>query len=119
MACTPNFPLNRSRNSGRYRLPGGRYTFFVCSRKAAVYWLTSVSFCSSTPNARLQHKVSSLTDGAESEFSVWMGTRNRIYMLTKFLGRGLAIPYVAGLALTYLFRKIGRASCRERVLVAV
>ena len=43
-----------------------------------------------------------------------MGTRNRIYMLTKFLGRGLAVPYVAGLALTYLFRRLIRNYDRER-----
>ena len=66
------------------------------------------------PHAKLQHKVSSLTGGAESEFSVRMGTRNRIYMLTKFLGRSLAIPYVAGLALTYLFRRLIRNYDRER-----
>lgn len=66
------------------------------------------------PHARLQHKVSSLTGGAESEFSVRMGTRNRIYMLTKFLGRGLAIPYVAGLALTYLVQRLIRKYDSDR-----
>ena len=66
------------------------------------------------PQAKLLHKVSSLTGGAESEFSMRMGTRNRIYMLTKFLGRGLALPYVAGLALTYLTRRLLRQYDRER-----
>ncbi|WP_433969572.1 glycosyltransferase family 2 protein [Tunturiibacter gelidiferens] len=66
------------------------------------------------PNAKLLHKVSSLTGGAESEFSVRMGTRNRIYMLSKFLGRLLAFPYVAGLSLVYLIRKLLRQYNQEQ-----
>jgi GT2 family glycosyltransferase len=66
------------------------------------------------PNAKLLHKVSSLTGGAESEFSMRMGTRNRIYMLSKFLGRLLAFPYVAGLSLVYLIRKLLRQYDQER-----
>jgi GT2 family glycosyltransferase len=69
------------------------------------------------PHAKLLHKVSSLTGGAESEFSVRMGTRNRIYMLTKFLGRAAAIPYVAGLALTYCVRKLLRQYSQETYLL--
>lgn len=69
------------------------------------------------PNAKLLHKVSSLTGGAESEFSVRMGTRNRIYMLSKFLGRVLASPYVAGLALAYLLRRLLGQYDRERYLL--
>lgn len=66
------------------------------------------------PQASLLHKVSSLTGGAESEFSVHMGTRNRIYMLTKFLGRALALPYVAGLALTYRMQRFLRQYSQEK-----
>ena len=66
------------------------------------------------PNAKLLHKVSSLTGGAESEFSVRMGTRNRIYMLSKFLGRLLAFPYVAGLSLVYLIRRLLRQYNRKQ-----
>ena len=63
------------------------------------------------PHAHLLHKVSSLTGGAESEFSIRMGTRNRIYLLTKFLGRLLAIPYVAAISFSYLLRRLlGRDS---------
>ncbi len=58
------------------------------------------------PNAKLQHKVSSLTGGAESEFSIRMGTRNRIYLLSKFLGRFLAAPYVFSLSLVYFLRRM-------------
>ena len=58
------------------------------------------------PHARLFHKVSSLTGGAESEFSVRMATRNRIYLLSKFLGRLLAAPYVAAISLSYLLRRL-------------
>lgn len=69
------------------------------------------------PHAKLLHKVSSLTGGAESEFSVRIGTRNRIYMLTKFLGRALAIFYVAGLALTYRIRRFLRQYSQEKYLL--
>jgi GT2 family glycosyltransferase len=69
------------------------------------------------PHARLLHKVSSLTGGAESEFSVRMGTRNRIYMLTKFLGRLLAIPLVAGLALNYRILGLLRHYSRDKYLL--
>lgn len=58
------------------------------------------------PNAKLLHKVSSLTGGAESEFSVRMGTRNRIYMLSKFMGRVLALPYVGAFSIVYLVRRL-------------
>jgi hypothetical protein len=46
--------------------------------------------------------------------SVRMGARNRIYMLTKFLGRVLALPYVAGMWCTYLLRRILAQYTRER-----
>lgn len=57
------------------------------------------------PQAKLWHKVSSLT-GAGSDFSVRFGTRNRAYMLTKFCGRLLALPYIAMLWMTYIARVI-------------
>lgn len=66
------------------------------------------------PEAKLLHKVSSLTGGAESRFSVEMGTRNRAYMLAKFLGRLLAAPYVAGLAAVYLSRRVRGRDSKER-----
>jgi GT2 family glycosyltransferase len=69
------------------------------------------------PHAKLLHKVSSLTGGAESEFSIRMGTRNRVYMLTKFLGRARAIPYVAGLALTYRIRRFLQQDSEEKYLL--
>jgi hypothetical protein len=69
------------------------------------------------PKAKLLHKVSSLTGGAESDFSVTMGTRNRIYMLSKFLGRILASPYVTAQALVYLMRRLLGQYSRERYLL--
>lgn len=66
------------------------------------------------PHAKLLHKVSSLTGGGESEFSVRLGTRNRIYMATKFLGRLLGTPYVFGLAVVYLYRRLIGRDSRER-----
>lgn len=56
------------------------------------------------PYAHLLHKVSSLTGGAESEFSVRMGTRNRAYMMTKFMGRLVASPYMLGMLAAYRFQ---------------
>jgi GT2 family glycosyltransferase len=56
--------------------------------------------------AQLLHKVSSLTGGAESDFSVRMGTRNRIFLLAKFLGRVGGFPYVAAISGAYLARRI-------------
>lgn len=69
------------------------------------------------PSAKILHKVSALTGGAESEFSVRMGTRNRIYMLSKFLGRILAFPYITALSLVYLVRRLLRQYNRERYLL--
>lgn len=66
------------------------------------------------PHAKLLHKVSSLTGGAESEFSVRLGTRNRVYMLAKFLGRLIAIPYIAGLSAIYLVRRLSGRDNKAR-----
>lgn len=67
------------------------------------------------PDAKLLHKVSSLTGGAESDFSVHMGTRNRAYLLSKFVGRAIALPYILALWLTYETRHILGRSSRERL----
>lgn len=53
------------------------------------------------PHAHLLHKVSSLTGGAESEFSIRMSTRNRAFIISKFMGRLAALPYILGLLATY------------------
>jgi GT2 family glycosyltransferase len=66
------------------------------------------------PHARLLHKVSSLTGGAGSEFSVRMATRNRIYMLSKFLGRFIALPFVLALSLLYFMRRLAGQDSAER-----
>lgn len=69
------------------------------------------------PRAHLLHKVSSLTGGSESEFSIRMGTRNRIFMLTKFLGRVAALPYVLGMSFSYLIgRLLGKYSAEKFAL---
>jgi GT2 family glycosyltransferase len=66
------------------------------------------------PDAKLRHKVSSLTGGRESEFSIRLGTRNRVFMLTKFLGRICGAPFVALLAMTYLVRWLRGGDSVER-----
>ena len=58
-------------------------------------------FC--LPEAKLWHKVSSLT-GAESDFSIRYGTRNRALMIVKFMGRLLAVPYRLLYRLIYFLR---------------
>ncbi len=66
------------------------------------------------PHAKLLHKVSSLTGGAESAFSVRLGTRNRAYMLSKFLGRFIAAPYILGLSAVYLARRLSGRDNKDR-----
>lgn len=69
------------------------------------------------PHAKLLHKVSSLTGGAETDFSIRMGTRNRIYLAAKFLGRILAAPYFVTLSLVYVMLRIaGRYGAHKYVL---
>lgn len=55
------------------------------------------------PQSKLLHKVSSLS-GAGSDFQVRFGTRNRAFMLVKFLGRILSIPYVLAYRICYILR---------------
>jgi GT2 family glycosyltransferase len=55
------------------------------------------------PQSKLLHKVSSLS-GAGSDFQVRYGTRNRAFMLVKFVGRFLAIPYTVAFRFFYLLR---------------
>jgi GT2 family glycosyltransferase len=69
------------------------------------------------PNLRLLHKVSSLTGGSESEFSVRMGTRNRIFMIAKFLGKLIALPYGCGLGGMYLIRYVTGRDSSAKFLV--
>jgi GT2 family glycosyltransferase len=66
------------------------------------------------PQASLLHKVSSLTGGGESDFSLRLGTRNRIFMTTKFLGRMLAAPYAVCLGVTYLLRHVLGKDSRQK-----
>lgn len=55
------------------------------------------------PQSKLLHKVSSLS-GAGSDFQVRYGTRNRAFMLVKFLGRILSIPYSLAYRICYALR---------------
>jgi hypothetical protein len=55
------------------------------------------------PQSKLLHKVSSLS-GADSVFQVRFGTRNRAFMLVKFLGRLLSIPYAVAFRACYVLR---------------
>lgn len=47
-----------------------------------------------TPRTRLFHKVSSLTGGKLSDFSIYYGTRNRAYYVRKLLPKALAFYYL-------------------------
>jgi GT2 family glycosyltransferase len=55
------------------------------------------------PQSKLLHKVSSLS-GAGSDFQVRYGTRNRAFMLVKFLGKVLSAPYVLAYRICYTLR---------------
>lgn len=67
-------------------------------------------FC--LPYAKLWHKVSSLT-GGESEFSIRYGTRNRAFMIVKFMGRFLSLPYRVMYRFLYLLRFITGRDSRQ------
>jgi GT2 family glycosyltransferase len=55
------------------------------------------------PQSKLLHKVSSLS-GAGSDFQVRYGTRNRAFMLVKFVGKFFSTPYILAFRVYYLFR---------------
>jgi GT2 family glycosyltransferase len=55
------------------------------------------------PQSKLLHKVSSLA-GTDSVFQVRYGTRNRAFMLVKFLGRLLSVPYTLAFRACYFLR---------------
>jgi GT2 family glycosyltransferase len=59
------------------------------------------------PNAKLWHKVSSLTMSS-SDFSAKYGTRNRALLLVKFMGRFLSAPYILAYRICYLLRYLRR-----------
>src|SRR5215469_6290677 len=54
-------------------------------------------------NASLWHKVSTLS-GENSPFQIRYGTRNRAFMLVKFMGRVLALPYIFAYRCLYVLR---------------
>ena len=59
------------------------------------------------PGATLLHKVSSLS-GAGSDFQIRFATRNRAFMIVKFFGRILSIPYTIAYRFLYLLRFLYR-----------
>jgi GT2 family glycosyltransferase len=66
------------------------------------------------PNARLYHKVSSLTGGAKSDFTIYHATRSKVYFIYKFYSGWrryywLSI-YLCGFIIGLISR---RYSCRE------
>lgn len=65
------------------------------------------------PSAKLLHKVSALTGGPDSEFSVRYRTRNQIYFMLKHFGPWRALYYLPAFQLyqlaKLLFRKIDLA----------
>jgi GT2 family glycosyltransferase len=66
------------------------------------------------PQSKLLHKVSSLA-GADSAFQVRYGTRNRAFMLVKFLGRLLSIPYTVAFRMCYLLRFVAGKDNYQRL----
>jgi GT2 family glycosyltransferase len=63
------------------------------------------------PEAKLLHKVASLTGGASTPFAVRYGTRNSIYFLLKNFGIILTLPWLAGHQLVWCGKLVlGRRS---------
>jgi GT2 family glycosyltransferase len=66
------------------------------------------------PESKLMHKVSSLT-GADSVFQVRYGTRNRAFMLVKFLGRLMSMPYTVAFRACYILRFVAGKDDYQRL----
>ena len=58
------------------------------------------------PEAKLFHKVGSLTGGAESAFQIQYGTRNRAYFLLKHFGAVAALPWLLIRAVYYFCQSL-------------
>lgn len=65
------------------------------------------------PEATLRHKVSALTGGEVSEFTIRYCTRNRIYFLCKALPRPLALGWFAGYWIYQTLRRMLRKDSPE------
>lgn len=65
------------------------------------------------PEARLWHKVSSLTGGAETPFLVHYCTRNRIYFLHKNLHSALAWPWTIAYLAYFFARRLAGKDTKE------
>ena len=58
------------------------------------------------PEARLLHKVGTLTGGEESTFELRYGTRNRAFFLLKHFGLGFALPLLFARAFYFLCKSL-------------
>lgn len=65
------------------------------------------------PSCTLFHKVSSLTGGVESKFTLRYCTRSRVYFILKNLGKLEALLYLAELQVYFLARLLLRADTFE------
>jgi GT2 family glycosyltransferase len=76
-----------------------------------------------TPRARIFHKVSYLTGGADSPFSLRYNTRNHIYFMLKNLGLWRCLYYLPAFELRLLYKAISRSishteySIRQRAVL--
>jgi GT2 family glycosyltransferase len=62
-----------------------------------------------TPRARILHKVSSLTGGATSTFTVRYNTRGHVYFMLKNLGVLRALYYLPALEVRLIYKLISRS----------
>ena len=65
-----------------------------------------------TPRARIFHKVSYLTGGADSPFSIRYNTRNHIYFMLKNLGLLRCLYYLPAFELRLLYKAFSRSISR-------
>lgn len=59
-----------------------------------------------TPAARIIHKVSSLTGGSDSPFTIRYNARNQVYFILKNLGLARSLYYLPALELRLLFKAL-------------
>jgi GT2 family glycosyltransferase len=70
-----------------------------------------------TPRARLFHKVSSLTGGGVSPFSLRYNTRNHVYFMLKNLGLLRCLYYLPALELRLLFKLLSGSISRSEFAI--
>lgn len=70
-----------------------------------------------TPRARIFHKVSFLTGGSNSTFSIRYNTRNHVYFMLKNLGLMRCFYYLPAFELRLLYKVLSRSIAKTEFLI--